>query len=278
MRGEGFMKIKFLGTGAAEGWPAIFCQCNQCMMARKLGGKNIRTRSSCLIDEKYMVDFPPDTYMHILNNKLDLSKVEHLIITHSHEDHFYPQDIHTRKEPYAHISGRKLLTVYGNSNVREGYYAADVEKDDDNRLAFREVYPFRQFKAGDALVTPLLADHKRGEECLIYTIALGGRTLLYGHDTGYFPEETWNALKGVHLDAATLDCTAGPKECDTYHMGFPAVLKVRERLVNTGSADKNTVFVISHFSHNGGMLHEGLVGMASPHGFIVAYDGMELTI
>lgn len=277
-RGEGFMKIKFLGTAAAEGWPAIFCQCEHCMKARRIGGKNIRTRSSCLIDEKYMVDFPPDTYMHVLNNKLDLFKVEHLIITHSHEDHFYPQDIHTRKEPYAHINGGQPLTVYGNNNVREGYYAADVEKDNGNRLAFKEVYPYRQFQAGEAQVTPLLADHKKGEQCFIYTIKLGGKTLLYGHDTGYFPEETWQALSGVHIDAAILDCTAGPMESDTYHMGFPAVLKVRERLVNTGSADKDTVFIITHFSHNCGLLHEELVDMASPYGFITAFDGMELKI
>jgi len=68
------MNIKFLGTAAAEGWPALFCQCEYCIKARENGGKNIRTRSSCIIDEKYMVDFPPDTYMHVLNNKLNLVK------------------------------------------------------------------------------------------------------------------------------------------------------------------------------------------------------------
>ncbi|MBU3191700.1 hypothetical protein K9O30_20275 [Clostridium bowmanii] len=92
-----------MGTAAGEGWPALFCECEYCVRAREKGGENIRTRSSCIIDEKYMVDFPPDTYMHVLNNGLSLNKVEHLIITHSHEDHFYPEDIHMRKEPYAHI-------------------------------------------------------------------------------------------------------------------------------------------------------------------------------
>jgi len=34
------MKVKILGTAAAEGWPALFCRCPACQRARKLGGKN----------------------------------------------------------------------------------------------------------------------------------------------------------------------------------------------------------------------------------------------
>jgi phosphoribosyl 1,2-cyclic phosphodiesterase len=32
-----FMKLNFLGTAAAEGFPAIFCNCEYCKEARKLG-------------------------------------------------------------------------------------------------------------------------------------------------------------------------------------------------------------------------------------------------
>ena len=37
------MKITFYGTAAGEGWPGVFCQCELCREARRLGGKNIRT-------------------------------------------------------------------------------------------------------------------------------------------------------------------------------------------------------------------------------------------
>ena len=47
------MKILFLGTGASEGIPGLFCECDLCAKARALGGKNIRTRTSIHIDEKY---------------------------------------------------------------------------------------------------------------------------------------------------------------------------------------------------------------------------------
>ncbi len=33
------MKLKYLGTAAAEGIPALFCRCEMCAYARKAGGK-----------------------------------------------------------------------------------------------------------------------------------------------------------------------------------------------------------------------------------------------
>ena len=52
-----FMKIQYLGTAAAEGIPAIFCDCKTCQKARKLGGKEIRTRSQAIIDDRLLIDF-----------------------------------------------------------------------------------------------------------------------------------------------------------------------------------------------------------------------------
>jgi phosphoribosyl 1,2-cyclic phosphate phosphodiesterase len=83
------MKVKYLGTGAAEGWPEVFCGCQHCRKARIRGGKNIRTRSSVLIDDSMMVDFPPDSYSHVISYGLDFSRLKHLVITHSHQDHFF---------------------------------------------------------------------------------------------------------------------------------------------------------------------------------------------
>lgn len=89
------MKLTFNGTAAAEGFPALFCECRYCQKARELGVKNIRTRTSCLIDDQYLIDFPPDTYMHVLYGKLKLSKIRHIIVTHSHEDRSYDRESKT---------------------------------------------------------------------------------------------------------------------------------------------------------------------------------------
>ena len=44
------MKILYLGTGAAEGVPAVFCNCDTCREARRRGEKEFHSRSQVLID------------------------------------------------------------------------------------------------------------------------------------------------------------------------------------------------------------------------------------
>ena len=74
------MKITFLGTCAAEGFPGLFCKCDTCNKARILKGKNIRSRFSIMINENIKIDFPPDSYYHLLNNNLDYTKLKYLFI------------------------------------------------------------------------------------------------------------------------------------------------------------------------------------------------------
>lgn len=83
------MKVKYLGTGAAEGIPALFCHCAICEQARVLGGKNIRTRAQALIDNELLVDFGPDTFFHTLKYNIRLADIEYCLITHNHDDHLY---------------------------------------------------------------------------------------------------------------------------------------------------------------------------------------------
>ena len=65
------MKLTYLGTAAAEGWPAAFCNCDGCRAARRLGGRNIRTRSQALVDDALLLDFPCDAWLHALRQGLD---------------------------------------------------------------------------------------------------------------------------------------------------------------------------------------------------------------
>jgi phosphoribosyl 1,2-cyclic phosphate phosphodiesterase len=61
-------------------------------------------------------------------------------------------------------------------------------------------------------------------------------------------------------------------------MGFPDVIQIKKRMLESGAADSRTVFIVSHFSHNGGMGLDELNRTAESEGFIAAYDGMELTL
>ena len=78
------MRLRYLGTAAAEGCPALFCTCPLCTSARQGGGRDVRTRSQALVDDTLLIDFPADTYHHALSTpELNLPALRHLLITHS---------------------------------------------------------------------------------------------------------------------------------------------------------------------------------------------------
>lgn len=271
------MRITFLGTAAAEGWPALFCECPACQKAREKGGKNIRSRSSALINDDLLIDFPPDTYMHAINNGFSLAQVKYLLVTHSHQDHFYPEDLAMRATPFAYLQEKKILSIFANRNVisRIKEYKLDGERTMIEAIVIR---PLDEIKINDYTVLALRADHQQGEECLIYLIQNEGKTTLWGTDTGFFPEETWKILRGSKLNIVILDTTSGPYSTPSYHMGIPEIIKVKDRMLKEGIADKGTIFVATHFSHNGGLLHEEMEKVLEPQGIIPAYDGFKISV
>jgi phosphoribosyl 1,2-cyclic phosphate phosphodiesterase len=270
-----WMEILFVGTGAAEGWPAVFCQCEPCQRARALGGKNIRTRSSVHIDGEYKFDFPPDTYHHVLTHGLNLADIRHLIITHSHEDHIDCDELRMRGEPFAHIFNDQGLDVYGDRWVKE---LEDWGELAEAGIRFHEVEAGSSYNVGKARLFPFKANHFEEKSALIYVFQKDGLNLLYGNDTGFFLEEVWDGLQRFNLDVVLLDCTHGRDDNWDNHMGISAVIKTRERMLEMGIASEETIFVATHFSHNGGLLHDELEEKLNPHGFLVAYDGMRLEI
>lgn len=276
------MKLRYLGTSAAEGWPALFCSCDNCRRAAEKGGRNIRTRSQAIVDDRLLIDFPADTYFHVLNYGLNLAKIKDCIITHSHEDHFTHMDFAMRRKPFAHLPEEAPMIVYGTEPVGTKMQALIelTEMDKQNILFYKSVSPFIPFHANKYVITPLRANHDPKTGPVIYIIDDGEKCILYGNDTGYFPEDTWDYLKyfGRNLDFVSLDCTTGINPCRNGHMGLETILEVKEELNKIGRTDCNTVFCLNHFSHNGGKIYEELVPEAEKHGFLVSYDNMEVEI
>jgi phosphoribosyl 1,2-cyclic phosphate phosphodiesterase len=282
------MEITYLGTAAAEGWPSVFCECAACKNAAKSGGRDIRTRSQTVIDGELLIDFPADTYMHALYGKLDLNAVNHIIITHSHEDHFYPSDLLLRSRGFADFDRNKILTLHGNRTVIDlleafrGKGGSDFG-DMEAHCRLTEAVAYQPFAAGKYNITPLKADHvgKPGETPFIYLIEKGGKSLLYAHDTGYFPDETWDHLKREKLDMVSLDCTIlMDPAARNYHMGLPCCAEVKRRLTDEKIAGEDTIFIVNHFSHNGkgGLLYDELSREAAKYDIRVSYDGMSVGI
>lgn len=273
------MRLQILGSGAAEGFPAVFCGCAACRKARKLGGKNLRTRSGAQLGESHKIDFPPDSFSQALRYGLNWEKLEHLFFTHSHNDHFYPAEAKVRRPGFAFPSDgaaeKGMLNIYGNELVYQGL--VDVLPDlDEAGIEFHELTAFQSVQAGAVTAIPLRAEHMQGN-AFIYLFSQNGKTLLYALDTGWFPEQTWEFLAaGSPLDCVVLDCTFGPNPGQSGHMGLPEIMATRNKLAKLGLLTEKSLVVATHFSHHGQLTHDELTKLLNPRKMIAAYDGLIL--
>ncbi len=278
------MKLRYLGTAAAEGWPALFCNCEHCKNAKKLGGKNIRTRSQAIINDDLLIDFPSDTYMHALSNGLDLSAVKYCFVTHSHLDHFSPTDVFFRNTSYyAHDMTAPTMKIFGNASVlKKLKKTIKVFGGDEGNpmIETQKIKAYEPICVGKYKITPLPANHKHNEKAFVYLIESCDGTLLYLHDTGLLYDEVYDYLQkiGVRIGLVSYDCTYVTLKSSGGHMGLDSIPTVKKRLEDIGVIGSKTLSVINHFSHNGGLLHEELCNEAQKSGLITAYDGMEIDV
>lgn len=284
------MKIRFLGTAAAEGVPALFCVCDHCRLAWERGGKELRGRSGAMIDGVLKIDFGPDSFKQMLENRIDYTPLRSVLITHSHSDHLSFSDLGFRRSGFASLpADYPPLTVYGNAKVGEKLASAL-----NQHLEFQEIHPFETLEIEGYLVTPLEAVHcvsadsdrfpvesrfgtrYRSEEALIYLIEKDGQSILYAHDTDELTPQVLDFLAGRHIDLISLDCTNGRLHMDYIgHMSAKSNLRMRELLLASGAADEHTLFVANHFSHNGLLSFEEMEALLP--GFVISHDGMELS-
>lgn len=275
------MKIRYLGTAAAEGVPALFCECDNCQKARALGGKNIRTRSQSLIDDCLLIDFPADTYLHFLQYNLPMHKIHNCLITHSHLDHLYEKDISIRKNGFSHLSDKTPLTFYSDVS---GYELIDKEIKRCNNLDAKveKLQLNTPFNVEGYTVTALRAAHDQKSSPVIFIIEKDGKSIFYSNDTSEYPEESFNYLKTLKkpFDLLSLDCTEACGPCDYVgHMNLDRCIALVNQLKGLGIVNDNTRIVLNHFSHNGANVsYEEFSEIAKKYGMITAYDGLEIEI
>ena len=278
------MKFKFLGTGAAEGFPAMYCGCAACEAARREGGKSLRTRSQAMIDDDFLIDYPSDSFAHAMQYRLRMDTIKYIFATHSHLDHFAPEDATMRGLAFAHNIREPLVTVYGNEAIKKVYdwaYGMMIGKIKDG-YSFQLLQAYKPVQAGGYTVIPLPARHDPNENCFIFVIRKGGKTLLYGNDTGMLYEEVFDYLKRekIYFDMVTLDCTMveNPVSDEGSHMGIDGDVRVIKRFAENGNIDGKTLLFANHFSHNGDPRQERLEKLLQPHGIAPAYDGLEVEL
>ncbi|MDD5688248.1 MAG: MBL fold metallo-hydrolase [Elusimicrobia bacterium] len=280
------MEILFLGTGGGEFHPSIFCNCPICNNARIGGRQNLWFNSSILIDNQYLVDAPTGLSLNMALFKINVKFPFYIFISHSHQDHFDPQEIighrddNTRKI-YLYIN-KTIFELLKNYTKFNRFFNFDKQKN----CFVNIVKPFELLKINEeATVMPVLANHDRtyNEENLNYILNIKGRTILYASDTGWYSEKTWEEIEKHHYDVIILECT-GWKNNEPIpdaklswmgHMTLWSFLKFHERITKKGLLKPSGKFFATHVAH---LNKSKLVKTLSKYKIQVAYDGLKIKI
>ncbi len=278
------MKIQFLGTGAAEGVPAMFCACHVCKKIRSMGKQEVRTRSQVVIDGKISVDFPPEAYYHSFEHGVDFSALKFLLITHSHMDHFYAHDFILHGYKYAKLTEQKLK-IFGNAEVEKVFKectAREMRSEVAASIEFKKIRPFCVFEECGYKIISIPSNHRTKEDSLLYYVEKDGKGYLHFYDTYKVDIEVLKFLKanGAKANVVAFDCTFAdnPSNENSRHMNIYDDMQMKDALRDLQIIDEKTKIIITHFSHNSNPTRERLAALSQKFGVITAYDGMEVEV
>jgi len=290
------MFFQFLGTAAAEQYPAFWCQCENCQKARQLGGRNIRKNSCAWISPNCLIDFPPEIFMQAERFGIKIIEAEFLLVTHTHGDHFHPWALGLRKMPLGtklppekssargpRLSKLKTLRIYGNNpcrvctGVEKWMEGANLAK---YALKINIVEPFRQYDLGGMRIIPLLANHPDGDEQrgLNYIIEKEDRTILYALDTGWFLPDTEVEIKRHRFDLVVIEGTLGYGAERETHMNLRKVEEAYKLFKTQNLLKYNGYFCVSHLSPHLTPVYDEIAPIMAKKGITIAYDGMKISI
>jgi phosphoribosyl 1,2-cyclic phosphate phosphodiesterase len=273
------MRLNYYGTGAAEAIPALYCSCAVCENARKVRGKEIRSRHLTTVDSDIQFDLSPDFFYHINALGMEPRTIKHLVMTHAHGDHFAPDPLNLRRPPFALTEVMPYQFICSDTIARQAEASLEAGFAASN-IHLKKIKPYMPLKLDeDTTLTALPAHHApEAGGGYNYLLERKGKKLLYAHDTGIPYEEVFEYLNGRELDAVSMDCTGAYKGAGEHHMYIPDCENVAARLMDMSALKKNAKVILSHFSHGGGATQADLEKEAQKRGWIAAYDGMTVEI
>ena len=286
------MQLTFLGTAAAPSMPIPFCTCKVCTDARRYGGKNLRSRSSLMINDDLLVDIGPDIATASFQHGVSLAGVGICLQTHPHADHLDIEFILSRHAEYGTTVSGELLLGGSDETLQaidalirqQSAYGSllDPKTQSALKLKILSLASFETYRIGDYHITGYPANHGNDQGFLLYSIALGDQAVFYGTDTSVLSEAVWENLQRARIryDAVLLDHTYGigyaSRPAD--HLASKDVAAHADRFRECGLLKDNGVVYATHLSHEGNREHDELDAYASEHGYRVAYDGLRLQL
>lgn len=280
------MTITFLGTAAATSYPLVFCRCDYCNKARELKGKNLRKRSSVIINDDLLIDLGPDIMSASFMYNKSIVDIRYCLQTHSHSDHFDASCFTTRTPEFMGVN-IPPLQVYGSEATlrkmsemlkNEGYVSDLFDPKEKKRMNIEvsPIKPLQSFDVGKYKATAFSADHDKSVDSLLYAVTEDDFTVFYGTDTNVLSEETWNGFheKGLRFNIVILDHTYGPDTDNGKHLNANRFIEHIKRMKEENLLVKNARMLATHISHEGNPPHSELSEYAAKHGYEIAYDGL----
>lgn len=286
------MQLTFLGTAATPSMPIPFCVCEVCSEARRIGGRNLRRRSSVVINNDLLVDIGPDIATASFEHDICLAGIGICLQTHTHADHLDAEFILSRHADYGtKVSGDLLLgasvetlqSIERLVHQRSDYGSIfDPDTQAALHISLTPIAPFETTSVGDYRITGYPANHGNDQGFLLYSIAQGDYAVFYGTDTSVLLGEVWDHLQQERImyDVVILDHTYGLRHESrpADHLASKDVIAHANRFRENGLLKDSGVVYATHLSHEGSLEHDELDEYAREHGYRVAYDGLRLLL
>jgi phosphoribosyl 1,2-cyclic phosphate phosphodiesterase len=295
------MRIRFLGTSAGELYPGMWCRCANCAAARASDDPRDRRQSATVAVYPTgtdgdpagltLIDFPPEIASQCERHGVDLTRLERLLVTHSHGDHWFPYLLRWRARPAVvtetppvsvgapRFTPLPALPVYGNAAVEAVLRRELGDHLEAYDLAFVPVAAGGRFTAGHLAVTPLAANHDVGREDVVHyaLTAPDGATVLYGLDGDTFLPETRAALRDFRFDVVIMESTYG-LGAGRNHRNFARVVEEAAWFRDEGLMKPGGRIIATHFSPHHCPPHAETAALLAAHGVEAAYDGLEIGV
>ncbi|EOM78014.1 bifunctional adenosylcobinamide kinase/adenosylcobinamide-phosphate guanylyltransferase [Rhodococcus rhodnii] len=238
------MKVRLLGTGAADGWPNPFCTCRSCRDALAAG--IVRGQTAALVDDTLMIDCGPEAPRAALHQGVSLAGVRHILVTHAHSDHLGAQALLFRSWAADSVP----LDVVGPPDVLR---ACRQWVGPDDPVRFLPAVPGEVLAVGGYRVRVLPAAHRvfRDGDAVLYDV-LGpqGDRILWACDTGPLPPVWFGGVAEAAFDAVFLEETFGDDhEHGPGHHDLVSFDRTCRSLRSVGAAAPRTDIVAVHLGH-----------------------------
>ncbi len=254
------MRITFLGTGAAEGIPAINCDCAHCTRARKEDGRLQRERNAILFElpgYTMLVEAPPD--IRALINKYEVHNLHGILATHAAYSHIGGiKEFEYWQSPLDFLAEPALFEV-----IRKEHWTDRL----DSIMFHIPYYPGAALYFGQFSLIPFAA--RRHLPIFGISIKVGDKRVVYTSST---PNRLTNyalaLMEGAHMLIVNTPTFKPPKDD---HITLTEAVELQQKV----GAER---LVLTHINHHN-LPHDELEAYVRQFpGVMVAYDGMVLEV